>query len=152
MRPKPPYKLKLSFIFRSRANAYPDVSHVMEWWLSCDKWQWKFQLTHSAWWPCTLGHTVSMSQLYPANTLEPLLQSWTRFNPSMDKQLHPLYNVGWNNLSIPKLQQCDCWSLEWISNFIPYLIGHEMLEIKLIYDSKRGPGSSSGQRSSHTGS
>ena len=43
--------------------------------------------------------------------LGPLLLTWFNFNPSMDKQLHPLWSVGWNYLSIPKLQRCNRWSL-----------------------------------------
>ena len=30
----------------------------------------------------------------------------------MDNQLHPLWSVGWNHLSIPKLQRCNRWRLE----------------------------------------
>ena len=33
------------------------------------------------------------------------------FNPSMDKLLHPLYSLGWNNLSIPQLQRYNRPSL-----------------------------------------
>ena len=33
----------------------------------------------------------------------PLLLTWFNFNPSMDKYLHSLWYVGWNYLSIPKL-------------------------------------------------
>ena len=32
---------------------------------------------------------------------EPILITWMNFNPSMDKQLYPLYSVGWNFLYIP---------------------------------------------------
>ena len=35
--------------------------------------------------------------------LGPLLLTWFSFTPSMDKWLHPLWRVGWNYLSIPKL-------------------------------------------------
>ena len=41
----------------------------------------------------------------------PLLLTWFNFNPSMDKWLHVLQSVGWNYLSIPKLQRCNRWSL-----------------------------------------
>ena len=41
----------------------------------------------------------------------PLLITWFNFNPSMDKELHPLQRVGWNYLSIPKLQRLHRWSL-----------------------------------------
>ena len=36
---------------------------------------------------------------------------WINFNPSMDKLSHAQYSVGWNYLSIPKLQELYCWSL-----------------------------------------
>ena len=41
----------------------------------------------------------------------PLLLTWIYFNPSMDMLSHPLSNVGWNYLSIPKVQRCNRWSL-----------------------------------------
>ena len=41
----------------------------------------------------------------------PSLLTWFDFNPSMDKQLHPLQHVGWNFLFIPKLQRLHRWSL-----------------------------------------
>ena len=34
------------------------------------------------------------------------------FDESMDKYLHLLQIVGWNHLSIPKLQQLHHWSLK----------------------------------------
>ena len=46
------------------------------------------------------------------------------FNSSMDEWSHQLLSVGWNYLSIPKLQWCSCWlSLEWMNNFIPHFTG-----------------------------
>ena len=42
----------------------------------------------------------------------PLLLTWYNFNPNMDKCLYPLYIVGWNYLSIPKLHRYNRWSLE----------------------------------------
>ena len=33
------------------------------------------------------------------------------FKTGMDKNLHPLWSVDWNYLSIPKLQRCSCWSV-----------------------------------------
>ena len=43
----------------------------------------------------------------------------------MDKQLLPLYSVGWNYLSIPKLQRCNRQGLgmEWKIYFILHCIG-----------------------------
>ena len=35
----------------------------------------------------------------------PLLLTWFNFNPNMDNQLHAQKSVGWNDLSIPKLQR-----------------------------------------------
>ena len=35
----------------------------------------------------------------------------SNLNPNMDKWLNPLWKVGWNNLSIPKHQQFNRWSL-----------------------------------------
>ena len=51
----------------------------------------------------------SMSWLW-INGLGTLLQTWTNFNPSMDVWLHLLYSLGWNDLSIPKFQQCCHWN------------------------------------------
>ena len=47
----------------------------------------------------------------------------TRFNlnPCMDKYSHPLYSVGWNYLSIPKLQWLNSWSLGMDRYFHPTL-------------------------------
>ena len=50
---------------------------------------------------------LTTAQVY----LLPLLLTWIDFNPSLDKLLHPSWNVGWNYLSIPKLQWWNCWSL-----------------------------------------
>ena len=47
------------------------------------------------------------------------LLTYIYFNPSMENQLHLSKTVGWNYLSIPKLQRLDRWDWEWISNFIP---------------------------------
>ena len=43
--------------------------------------------------------------------LGPRLLIWIDFNPSMDKLLHAQKSVGWNYLSIPKLQRLHRWSL-----------------------------------------
>ena len=43
--------------------------------------------------------------------LGPRLLTWVNFNHSMDMQLHPLYSLGLNYLSIPKIQLCNRWSL-----------------------------------------
>ena len=42
---------------------------------------------------------------WASSPLGPLLLTWINFNPSMDKQFRPSYSVGWNHLSIPKLQR-----------------------------------------------
>ena len=42
--------------------------------------------------------------------LGPLLLTSFNFDTSMDKQLYPLLSVGWNYLSIPKLQWYNRWS------------------------------------------
>ena len=42
-------------------------------------------------------------------SLGPILLTWFDFNPSMDKYLHPLSCMGWNYLSIPKLQRYNRW-------------------------------------------
>ena len=39
--------------------------------------------------------------------LGPLLLKCFNFNRRLDKQSHPLFNVGWNYLYIPKLQRCN---------------------------------------------
>ena len=70
--------------------------------------------------------------------------TWINWN-CMDKWLHPLWNVGWNYLSIPKLQRngstVEVW--EWLSNFIPHfimnIITYPCRDSKLNHVSKRGP-------------
>ena len=42
----------------------------------------------------------------------PHLLRWFNFNLSAVKSLRPLKSVGWNYLSIPKLQRLHLWSLE----------------------------------------
>ena len=42
---------------------------------------------------------------------DPFLLIWVHFNPSMDKYSHAKYSVGWNYLSMPKLQRLYRWSL-----------------------------------------
>ena len=49
--------------------------------------------------------------------LWPLLLTWINLNPSMDKWLHTHKNVGWNNLSIPKLQWLHRWCLGMDNSF-----------------------------------
>ena len=52
----------------------------------------------------------------------PLLLTWINFNPSVDKQLHPLLSVGWNYISIPtKLQWLHCQSVGMDKLFHPTL-------------------------------
>ena len=78
----------------------------------------------------------------------PLLLTWFNFNPSMNNWLHPFQSVGWNNLSIPKLQLCNHWSLGmdkyfhhilyWVSDYL------SMQGLKLIHISKGGYWSSAG--------
>ena len=78
--------------------------------------------------------------------LGPLLLTCFSVIPSMDKQLHPLYGVGWNYLSIPKLQRCSYWilgidkkfhlTLYWACDYL------SMLGLKLNHVSKRGHWSS----------
>ena len=43
--------------------------------------------------------------------LGPLSITWFNFNHRMDKLSHNLQSVGWNYLSIPKLQRLHRWSL-----------------------------------------
>ena len=55
--------------------------------------------------------------------LGPHLLTPINFNANMDMELQPLSSVGWNYLSIPKLD-ATVQVLEWINNFIPHLPGH----------------------------
>ena len=73
----------------------------------------------------------------------PILLTWIIFNPSMDIWSHVQSSVGWNYLSIPKLQRWNRWSLGMDKLFhstryhgYNYL---SMLGFKLIHVSKRGP-------------
>ena len=43
--------------------------------------------------------------------LWPFLLTWINLNPGMDKYLHPLWSVGWNDLSITKPQRLHRWIL-----------------------------------------
>ena len=54
----------------------------------------------------------------------PLLLKWINFNPSTDKYSHSHESVGWNSLSILKLQRLHRLGIvwEWISNFIPHFM------------------------------
>ena len=57
----------------------------------------------------------------------------------MDKSLRPKQNLGWNHLSIPKLQRCLRTDKEFHSNLYwacDYLF---ILGVKLIHAGKRGP-------------
>ena len=66
---------------------------------------------------------------------EPLLPTWINFNPSMEKNLHPLQNVRWNYYihykvwaeiihPFPNFNGCTVEVWEWINNFSPYFTGH----------------------------
>ena len=46
------------------------------------------------------------------DTQESLLMTWINLNSNMDKWLYTLQSVGWNYLSIHKLQLLYRWSLE----------------------------------------
>ena len=73
----------------------------------------------------------------------PLLLAWINFNSSTDKWLHPLWSVGWNYLSIPKLQLFHCWSFGMDRSLHPTLYRTcnylSILGLKFIHVSKRGP-------------
>ena len=64
------------------------------------------------------------------------------FIPSMDKLSHAQQGVGWNNLSIPKLQPLHRWSLGMNKEFHPTLYNGcnylSMLELKFIHITKTG--------------
>ena len=58
------------------------------------------------------GYLVGTGQSYDCpNARGHILLTWINFNSRMDKQLLPLWSVGWYYLSIPKLQRLDRWSL-----------------------------------------
>ena len=53
----------------------------------------------------------------------PILLTQINFNPSMDDLSRAQLSVGWNYLSIPKLQRiCIVEVWEWTSNFMTYFI------------------------------
>ena len=68
----------------------------------------------------------------------PFLLSWFNFNPSMDKYNHMPSKVGWDYLSIPKLQRFHRWSLGMDKWYHPTSYGGFMLGFKLNHVSKRG--------------
>ena len=51
--------------------------------------------------------------------------------------------MGWNYLSIPKLQWCSCWSLELISKLISHftkdVVTYPHWNLKLVHANKIGP-------------
>ena len=49
----------------------------------------------------------------------PFLLRWINFNPSMDKFSQAQYSLGWNNISIPKLQRCNNQLIEVIHTHSP---------------------------------
>ena len=61
----------------------------------------------------------------PSFILGPFVLTWIDWNSSMDMLFNQLKVVGWNNLSIPKLQQSTHWH-SWMEkgNVIPYFVGH----------------------------
>ena len=83
---------------------------------------------------------------YQASLLGPgtPLLTWFNLSPSMDKYSHARYSVGWNYLSIPKLQRCkfggslemDKWFHPTLYNVCNYV---SMLGLKLIHVNKSGP-------------
>ena len=92
---------------------------------------------------CTMEQVVYCGNVEYSASLGPLPLTRINFNPSMDKLLHPLWNLGWNYLSIPRLQRLHSWSSGmdyqfhpthfWLCDYLSRLI------LKLIYVSKRGP-------------
>ena len=86
-------------------------------WHWCDKYTWHTSSTRQT---APLVTTVSADDLATQdamasadlvltysthNIMGLLLLTWTDFNPSMGKSLHPFKRMGWNYLSISKLQQ-----------------------------------------------
>ena len=55
--------------------------------------------------------TTSLKYHRDSKDLSHFSQHGSNFIPSMNKSLHPLQTVGWNNLSIPKCQWWNRWSL-----------------------------------------
>ena len=53
------------------------------------------------------------------------LRTWMNFNPTIDKWLHQLFNLGLDYLSIiPKLQHLHFWSWERLTNYIQHYTGY----------------------------
>ena len=57
------------------------------------------------------------STFYHGHNKGPRLLTRFKINPSMDKQLHLLQNVGWKYFSIIKLQWCSPWCLVMYKSF-----------------------------------
>ena len=55
--------------------------------------------------------TLHMALANAVRTTGALLLRWINFSPRMHEQIHPLKSVGWNYWSLPKLEQCNRWSL-----------------------------------------
>ena len=72
-----------------------------------------------------------------------LLLTLIDFSASMDKWLYPLQRVGWNYLSIPKLQRCNRWSLgldNWLHATLYWTCDYVfMMGLNLNSVSKKGP-------------
>ena len=62
-------------------------------------------------WVIYLSPFINDQHWYMICPLWPLLLTWFNLNPSMDKSLDPQKSVGWNYLSITKLQRLHRLSL-----------------------------------------
>ena len=115
---------------------------VMVWCQTSVKQPWYravIDLSPKQWW---LEYLL-LKELSFLTLLGTLLLTWINFNPSMDKYSHAQLSVGWNCLSIPKLQWLHHWSLGMDTSFYPTLYNgwnySSMLGLKLHHVSKRAP-------------
>ena len=94
--------------------------------------------THSTLWVTLIAGKNKSQRKWPGASL----LTWTNFDPSTYKQIHS-YSMGWNYLSIPKLQRCNRWSSGMDKKFSPTLCWTcdylSMLGLKLTHVSKMGP-------------
>ena len=107
---------------------------------SKDLWLWsnlKAKSDPGAWYK--IIWTMLMLRSYHVYIRAPFT-NMINFNSCMDNWSHPLYSVGWNYLSIPKLQRCNRWSLGMDKQFHPTLYWTcgflFMLALKPIHVSK----------------
>ena len=95
-------------------------------------YKWNKNAPSNTWYECqTLYFSASR-----INYLGPFSLAWMDLNPNMDKYSHAQWSVGWDYLSIRKLQWCNHLKID---NFDPHFMMDEISYPCWIRVGKRGP-------------